>query len=271
MTILITGGTGRIGPRLLPRILDSGDDCRALVRSGKTVPTGVTAVEGDLLDPESLPQAVKGVSAVVHLAAVLRAENDEDVHRVNVDGTRNLVNAVREHAPDARFIMAGTTRVYDADLPRPAREDDPVGAQDAYPASKIIAERVLRESGLTWSVLRFALVYGDGDGHLQAAPRVLASWKWHPAQAMSLLHHRDIATGVRLALTGALDGHIVNLVDDAPASAYEISRLVGADFPESAEPLTNPWSGRADGSLARQLGFVPVVRSMYQAAAEGAL
>ena len=69
MTILITGGTGLVGSRLLRRFVDAGVDCRALVRPGKEVPAGATPVEGDLLEADSLKQAVEGVSAIVILPA----------------------------------------------------------------------------------------------------------------------------------------------------------------------------------------------------------
>ncbi|WP_390889744.1 NAD-dependent epimerase/dehydratase family protein, partial [Leclercia adecarboxylata] len=49
MTILVPGGTGLVGTRLLPRLMDAGIDCRVLVRAGKSIPHGVTAVEGDIL------------------------------------------------------------------------------------------------------------------------------------------------------------------------------------------------------------------------------
>jgi uncharacterized protein YbjT (DUF2867 family) len=49
MTVLVTGGTGLVGTRLLPRLLEAGVDCRALVRAGKTTASGITAVEGDIL------------------------------------------------------------------------------------------------------------------------------------------------------------------------------------------------------------------------------
>jgi UDP-glucose 4-epimerase len=108
-----------------------------------------------------------------------------------------------------RVIMASTNLVYAADVSRPAREDDPTTGQMDYPATKIVAERRLRESGLTWSLLRLAFVYGNG--HLQSAPGLLGSWNWHPAATMSLIHHRDIATAMQLALAGAMDGRVVNL------------------------------------------------------------
>ncbi|WP_020417271.1 NAD(P)-dependent oxidoreductase [Amycolatopsis sp. ATCC 39116] len=271
MTVLVTGGTGLVGTRLLRRLVDAGIECRALVRAGKELPAGVTPVEGDLLEPATLPEAVEGVSAVIHLAAVLRTPEPALIEQVNVTGTKNLIEAALIHAPAARVIMASTNLVYDEDLSRPAREEDPANAKQPYPATKIVAERLLRESGLTWSVLRFAFVYGDADGHLQSAPQLLRSWGWHPAATMSLIHHRDIATAILLALSGAMDGRVVNLSDDAPTTVYEIARIVGAEYTESAEPLQNPWKGHVDGTLARELGFRPVIRSVHQAAAEGVL
>lgn len=271
MTILVTGATGLVGTRLVPRLVDAGIDVRVLVRSGKSGPDGVTTVTGDLLDPSTLPAAVAGVDAVIHLAAVLRTPDPADITRANVEGTANLIAALSAHTRSARVIMASTGLVYAADLPHPAREDDPTTAPMPYPASKVIAEGALRASGLTWSILRFAFVYGDGDAHLQSAPGLLGNWGWHPAATLSLIHHRDIATAVLLALDGAMDGQVVNLADDAPASVAEIARLVGASYQESNAPLENPWNGHLDGTLARRLGFTPTVRSMYQSAADGTL
>ena len=216
MTILVTGGTGLVGSRLLKRLVEAGVDCRALVRAGKELPAGVTPVDGDILDPASLTRAVDGVSAIVHLAAVFRTPDTDQIWKVNLQGTRNLIAAAKAHAPDARFIMASTSRVYDADSPRPGREDDACDPKEDYPASKIAAEKELRGSGLNWSILRFPFVYGDKDGHLESLPRFVDRFQWHPANKLSTIHHQDIATAVTLALSGALDGRIVNTVDDAP-------------------------------------------------------
>ena len=88
---------------------------------------------------------------------------------------------------------------------------------------------------------------------------------------MSTIHHRDIATAIRLALTGAMDGRIVNIVDDAPLSIYELAQLVDDRLDPSSEPLVNPWNLHLDGSLARRLRFQPIVRTVYQAAQENLL
>jgi UDP-glucose 4-epimerase len=194
MTILVTGGTGLVGSRLLKRFVEAGIDCRGLVRPGKELPDGVTAIEGDILSPDSLTSVVEGVSAIIHLAALFRTSDEAGIWKVNLEGTRNLIAAVKDHAPEARFMMTSTSNVYDADASHPGREDDVVAPTLAYPASKIEAEKELRRSGLNWSILRLPFVYGDKDGHLESAPGLLAGMKWHPAQKLSVIHHADIAT-----------------------------------------------------------------------------
>lgn len=255
MTILITGATGLVGERLVPRLVEAGFACRLLLRPGKTCPPGATAVTGDILDPSTLGEAFHDVSAVVHLAAVFRSQDTDLIWRSNLEGTRNLIGAASAGALRARFIMASTSNVYNRNSPHPGRESDSVEPQQAYPASKIEAEKLLRESGLNWSVLRFPFVYGDGDGHLEALPKHLGAAGFHPANRMSTIHHRDIATAMTMALAGAFDGRVVNISDEAPTTIYELVGLVGHRMEPSAEPMQNPWlhSGNL-GEIQRQSG-----------------
>lgn len=270
MTVLVTGASGLVGARLLPRLIRAGVECRALVRGEHSLPPGVEAVQGDLLNPSSLETAVRGVSTVMHLAAVFRTADRDLIWKSNLEGSRNLIDATKRFAPGARFILSSTSNVYGADGSHPGREDDPVHPAQAYPASKVAAENVLRESGLDWSVLRLAFVYGDGDGHLESLPKLMAqrTVEFHPAQRMSMVHHRDIATAVMLAAGGAFDGHIVNIADDAPTSLYELFEIMGQTMESSAAPLSNPWHLHMDASRARRLGFTPAVRSVHQAVHE---
>lgn len=266
--ILLTGVSGLVGTRLLPRLMEKGWECQCVVRAGKEVPAGAIAVEGDLFDMESLKRAVKDVSAVIHLAAVFRTQDTDLIWKSNFEGARNLIAATIDQAPKARFIMASTAHVYNANNPHPGREDDVVEPEHAYPASKVAAEKELRNSALNWSILRFPFVYGDGDGHLEMLPKYAPAAKWHPAMKMSTIHHRDIATGMEMALAGIMDGHIVNITDEATTSIYELVKLVGGNLPSSSEPLQNPWHLHADASFARSLGFQASVRTVYQAMQE---
>jgi UDP-glucose 4-epimerase len=167
--------------------------------------------------------------------------------------------------------MASTSNVYDPDVPHPGREDDEVTPTQAYPATKVKAEDELLKSGLIWGVLRLPFVYGDKDGHLESLPEIAASMNWHPTQKLSVIHHADIATAFTLALTGAMDGLIVNVADETPLTIYEIAQILGSTYESSAEPLTNPWKGHMDVSLARSLGFRPTILTLYQASREGKL
>src|SRR5689334_10968195 len=132
-TILVTGSTGMVGSRLLPRLAQRFD-VRALLRGGAQPPEGATGVHGDLNDPASLESAVADVDAIVHLAAVFRTDDEDAIWRANRDGTRNLLDAARIHAPEARVIMTSTSNVYDVAAARPGREDDTPAAGAAYPA-----------------------------------------------------------------------------------------------------------------------------------------
>lgn len=270
-SLLLTGATGLVGSRLLPRLTAAGFECRALVRKDVDLPSGTTAVRGDLDDPSSLSEAVDGVDAIVHLAALFRTPDEDAIWRANLDGTRNLITAAEAGAPNARFIMSSTGNVYNADAARPSREDDSCNPAAAYPASKVAAEKLLRSSALTWAILRLPFVYGDGDGHLASISTLAPRFGLHPAHTYSVAHHQDIMTAVEIALSGRMDRRIVNIADDAPLTVFEMAELGGDPIDGSTEPLANPWSGRMDTTLARELGFTPKVPSIRAAVRDGLL
>ncbi len=270
-TVLITGATGLVGSRLLPRLVAQGYDCRALMRRDMPLPTGVTPISGDLEDTAALSKAVEGVDAVVHLAALFRTGDDAAIWAANLDGTRNLLNALERGAAGARLVMASTGNVYNQDASQPSREDDHCSPTAAYPASKLAAEQLVRHSALTWSILRLPFVYGDGDGHLASIPVLAKRFALHPAHTYSVAHHHDVAVVVDLALNGAADRQIVNVTDDAPVTVLEMAMIAGQPIEGSSEPLTHPWGGRMDSSRLRSLGFRPSVPTIWHAAATGIL
>jgi NADH dehydrogenase len=104
--VLVTGASGRVGGLLTRRLRDQGHRVRALVHE-QPVGDANESVSGDLLDPASLVRATEGADAVVHLAARTHARRQADYWPVNVDGTRNLVNAA-VRAGARRFVFAST-------------------------------------------------------------------------------------------------------------------------------------------------------------------
>ena len=102
--ILVTGGTGFVGPKIVHALRAAGKDVRALVRSpGGGAALGVELVQGDVTDAASLRRAVEGCDAVVHLVAIILGK-PADFERVMAQGTRDLVAAARD-AGVRRFVL----------------------------------------------------------------------------------------------------------------------------------------------------------------------
>jgi len=122
--------------------------------------------EGDVLDAERLQAAVRGAEAVVHLAAESSvAASWEDAFRswrVNVDGTVNVLSAVRADRPAARVVVASTCEVYGNASRIPTPEDERVSPVSPYAASKAAAELACGVSGLDVVVARATNHEGPG-------------------------------------------------------------------------------------------------------------
>jgi UDP-glucose 4-epimerase len=169
MRVLVTGAFGNIGSHTVDALLDAGHDVRALRFGRSRVHPArrarwarhVEVVDGDVCAPATLTAAVRDVDVVIHLAAVIPPaclEAPEAARLVNVDGTRNLIAALQANPRPARLLFASTLDVFGhtAHLPPPRRVDDPVQATDVYTGHKLECETLVRTSGLTWAILRYA-------------------------------------------------------------------------------------------------------------------
>ncbi|MDR3678402.1 MAG: NAD(P)-dependent oxidoreductase [Flavipsychrobacter sp.] len=278
MKILVTGATGKVGSRLVPRMLAKGYDVSILVRDAAKASTlaqlGARVVVGDLFSPDTLPAAVEGVDAVIHLAALFRTFTDnEGIVKTNYGGTVALANASIT-AGVKRFVFVSTGNVYGSGYQHPAREDDKVNINDprAYSSSKIAAEQELlslhKIKDFDVRVLRLGFVYGDKDPHIEEIIPLLKKMKRHSGSRMHMVHHLDVAQSLTLLLhTEGLNGEIFNVADDAPITLYELADSVGqaADAFDPAEgPLADPFEGILDISKLRSTTcFRPLVPSYY--------
>ncbi len=100
--ILVTGPTGHIGNVLVRKLVQQGEKVRALLLRGESpAPLDglpVECVEGDVLDPSSVSDVLRGIRTVFHLAGIISIMpgTDPRLHRVNVDGTRNMLLAAKQ-------------------------------------------------------------------------------------------------------------------------------------------------------------------------------
>jgi len=280
MKILVTGATGKVGSRFVPRMLAKGYEVSILVRDAAKAAglaaLGAKIVVGDLFSPDTLPPAVAGIDAVVHLAALFRTFTDnEGIIKTNHAGTVALADAAIA-AGVKRFVFVSTGNVYSSGYKHPAKEDDMVNVNDprAYSSSKIAAEQELlslhKNNGFDVRVLRLGFVYGDKDPHIEEIIPLLKKMKRHSGSRMHMVHHLDVAQALNLLLLmDGLNGEIFNLVDDAPITLYELADSVGkaADAFDPAEgPLNDPFEGILDTSkLRNKTGFRPLVPSYYVA------
>jgi len=103
--ILVTGGTGFLGAYIIKNLVEKGHAIRAIRRSAtlpffidKSIWNKVEWVDGDVLDVVSLGEAMQGVDAVIHSAAIVsfKKENRKEMYMVNIEGTTNVVNMALE-------------------------------------------------------------------------------------------------------------------------------------------------------------------------------
>lgn len=163
MTVLVTGGTGFIGPYVVHALRAQDAPVRALVRkparASRLAAWGAELAPGDVTDPTSLTAACEGVDTVVHLVAIIKGQ-PQDFERVMAQGTRNVV-AAAQNAGARRFVLASA-------LGLDERSKDAV----PYFAAKWEMEKTVRESGLDHVIFRPSFVFGRDGGVLPTFVRL---------------------------------------------------------------------------------------------------
>jgi len=153
--ILVTGATGFVGRALIRHLADAGYPVRVLLRPSPDSPTLPRSVSmevtvSSLDDERGLSAAMVGVDAVYHLVGVERRGAYADLVAIDIQGTRAVVEAAASAGVERIFYIShlGADRA------------------SAYPVfkAKAIAEQFVRRSGVDYTILRTALVFGPNDG-----------------------------------------------------------------------------------------------------------
>lgn len=209
MRVLLTGGTGLIGTSVTSALQDHGHTVRILARGETEAPPRagheVEFHKGDVSDAGSIRGAAEACDAVVHLAGIVRDDPpDQTLERVNVEGTRNMLDEARR-AGVKRFVFVSS-----------------LGAErgeSEYHQSKFHAEEAVRGFPGEWTILRPGNVYGPGVGTIALFLRLVRTlpvvpavgdadqrfqpiWVGDLAEAVARVLRRDDLAGKALDLAG---------------------------------------------------------------------
>lgn len=159
--ILLTGATGLVGSALLPRLTAGSEPVRCLVRDPRRLGPERVRVQialGDLTDPPSFRNAMRGVSTVIHLAAAIRDQRAGSIEELNGIATWRMVEAA-ERAGVGRFVFFSALGATAHDRTRFLR-------------AKALAEDAVTSAGLPTTVVAPSIVYAPGDAWLTMLGRM---------------------------------------------------------------------------------------------------
>jgi nucleoside-diphosphate-sugar epimerase len=255
MTLLVTGGAGFIGSHLVERLVSAGERVRVLDNFSSGSPQrlahlgdAVSLVRGDVREPAAVAAAVRDVSVIYHLAALVSVvqsvEQPATTYEVNLGGTLQLLEAARA-AGVRRLVLASTCAVYGDTNSLPIAEGEPPAPVSPYAAAKLAAEEACRLYsrcyGLECVALRFFNVYGPrqdpASPYAAVVPRFVAALRegQQPTifgdglQTRDFVYVGDVVDGLRAAaeLPGVA-GQIFNLGRGEEVSVLDLANALGA-------------------------------------------
>ncbi|HEY5835065.1 NAD-dependent epimerase/dehydratase family protein [Streptomyces sp.] len=259
MRVLVAGGSGVIGRKLLPLLTSVGHDVVVIARSGKRVvrleSTGAKIVIADALDRDAVLRAVDeaGPDAIVNMLTAIPSELNprrlakefEQTNLLRTVGTRNLIEA-GERSGVRQVISQGLAYAYEPDGSGLANEDTsfwtrpPKQFVPVLAALKELEQRTQAASGL---VLRFGHLYGPGsiyasDGSfVQQVKAGKVPLVGGGTSTFSFTHAHDAATAIVAALDKTVSGAL-NIVDDDPVRMSVwlpvLADILGAKAPKGA-------------------------------------
>lgn len=171
MKILVTGAFGNVGLSTLKELIERNHEVRVIEikskrnkRIAKKFRDKIEVIWGDLRNSIDVERALEAQDLVIHLAAIIPPLADdfpELAEAVNVGGTANIVNAIKNQQSAPKLIFTSSIAVYGDRIMNPMINlNDPLNPSsgDFYALTKILAEKVIRESGINFSIFRLTYI-----------------------------------------------------------------------------------------------------------------
>ena len=228
MSIFITGGTGYIGAHLLKKLTDSDETIHVLVRSKKKASDiehpNIAIFEGDIMNKESIKEAMKGCSKVYHLAAFAKvwAKDPKTYFDINVTATVNVLEAAQELGV-SKVIVTSTAGVYGASVSDDITETyvRDFDFFNEYESSKAISESRIKDfaiAGLDVSIVSPTRVYGPYlFGEPQSVTQLIQKYvkgKWR------IIPGDGTKVGNYVFIDDVVDGHILAMENGKKGHTY---------------------------------------------------
>src|SRR3989344_1766922 len=203
--ILVTGGAGRVGKHLVSALLEKKFSVRVFERKAAAARQrkNLEFFYGDITKKEDCEQAMKGAHIVFHLAAIVDYLAPKKlVYDVNVNGTRNIVEAAKKVG--AKIIFLSSTAAMGKKLPHlPANEKTGCRPTDFYGQTKLEAEKIVKEAG--GIIVRSVDIVGPGfeEGYYNVIEKISEGKMQIIGDGKNLIHYihiSDLVKGLLLAM-----------------------------------------------------------------------
>ena len=225
--ILMTGASGTVGKEVLRQLYNSGEDLEVTVfdirnRQSKLLfrkyRKKIRIAYGDISVKKDISEACKNKDVIIHLAAIippLADKNPQLAKEVNINGTRNLVEALEEWSPDAFLIYSSSISVYGDRMVNPwIKVTDMLipSDRDEYARTKIEAEQIIRTSKINWTIFRLTAIMGI-DNH----------------KPSPLMFHMPLETKMEIATPEDTAKAFINALDNCNTLKGNIYNLSGGE------------------------------------------
>jgi NAD dependent epimerase/dehydratase len=279
--VLVTGACGFIGSHLVERLLREGCDVRAFVyynsfnswgwldALGRQKLRRIEVFSGDVRDPNGVRQAVKGVDAVFHLAALIGIpfsyHSPDSYVDTNIKGTLNILQAARD-SKVSRVVVTSTSEVYGTARYVPIDESHPLQGQSPYSATKIAADKIAESFhlsfGLPVTIARPFNTFGPRQSARAVIPTIISQamsssksiklGSLEPRRDMNYVE--DVCDGfVKIAGCDEAAGRAVNICSGCEISIGELARFILRKL-RSGKPIArDPARIRPSGSEVERL------------------